>query len=126
MNFNKFLLQLGLVSALTAVGLYFLHQVPEIYPHQAFSWGGLGFFIIFTLAMYYLVQSALKDSNKNVFFRTFMTMTGFKMLALVMAVMAYSKVAVVESKLFIIPFLVVYLVFTIFETMVMLKMSKEA
>lgn len=124
MTIQQFLLQLAIVSTITAAALWGLFQVPSLQPYQLLGWVSLGGFILLSFLMYLIGENAAKSSNKNHFTNVVLGFTGAKMLVALMIVFVYLKLAMPTDKLFIIPFFAVYFIFTGFETYLMMKLGK--
>lgn len=124
MNQSRFLLYLGIVSLCTAIGLFLLNLSPGFQVHAAFAWGTLGFFILFTLLAFGYGSMAARSSNKHQFTNAFMGLTMVKMLFSLMIVVGYFFLAKPTDKLFIVPFFGIYLIYTIFETTLLMKLGR--
>lgn len=124
MNQSRFLLYLGLVSAGTAIGLFLLHLSPVFQVHAPFAWGTLGFFILFTVLAFWYGGVAARSSNNHQFTNAFMGLTMIKMLFSLMIVVGYFFLAKPSNKLFIVPFFGVYLIYTVFETALLMQLGR--
>lgn len=124
MKQNTFLLQLSLVSVLSFIFLFFLNQLPQFEPFQSFSYISCIAFILFSILMYFLAHRAALSSDKNLFLQQVLLTTSAKMALCLFVIVGYFKLAEPPSKMYAIPFLIVYLIFTIFETYFMMKLSK--
>ncbi|MBK9106861.1 MAG: hypothetical protein IPM92_00395 [Saprospiraceae bacterium] len=82
------------------------------------------FFIIFTLTIFYVAKMAIKSANPYLFTRVFMVSVFFKMLLLSLLVFSLVKIFALVPRQLAIPLGVSYLLFTIFETWVLMKLSK--
>lgn len=82
------------------------------------------FFVIFTLTIFYIARMAIKSANPYLFTRVFMVSVFFKMLLLSLLVFGLVKIFTLVPKQLAIPLGVSYLLFTIFETWVLMKLSK--
>lgn len=125
MNFNNFYVQLGIVTVFTAIILLLLNQIQALQPYQLFSWLCLGFFVIFTFAMYFFGHQSAKSDNKNDFTNAVIGFMVGKMMFAGMIIVMYNKIVEPTSKIFILPFFVVYVIYTVFETYFMMKVGKE-
>ncbi|MCI5080684.1 MAG: hypothetical protein MRY78_03275 [Saprospiraceae bacterium] len=126
MSAKSFYLQLLLVSAGTAAGLFLLNQIPKLAPYEIMSWLSLGLFIFVSIFMYNIGVSASKSDNKYTFTNTIMGFTVGKLFLAIMVILAYNMLAEPATKFFIIPFFAVYFIFTAFETYFLMKLSKAS
>lgn len=126
MSQSRFLLFLGIVSACTAIGLFLLNLLPGFQVHAPFAWGTLVFFILFTLLAFWYGNMAARSSNKHQFTNAFMGLTMIKMLFSLMIVVGYFFLAKPSDKLFIVPFFGIYLIYTVFETALLMKLGRTS
>jgi len=120
-----FFRQLFITSILTAIVLFGINQWSVMSPYQDFSWMSLVFFVLFTLAMYGVGTLTAKSKSTTAFTGTILGFTFGKMLFSLVLVVSYFQYMKPSSKAFVIPFFLVYLVFTVFETWFMMKLGKS-
>ncbi len=121
---RQFFQQLSLLSAVTAVALYFVNQLPAFQADAGFSWLSVLFFILLSIAMYYAGRRSALSENKHHFTNTIMGFTMGKMMLSILLILGYLKLAEPTTKLFILPFFGVYLIYTIFETYFMTRLAR--
>lgn len=124
MSRKQFFIQLSGVVGITAIILFLVHQFPVLYAYQNLSWVSLAFFIVLTILMFIFGYRAAQSSNKNHFTNTVMGFTMGKIFLSIIIILAYNQLVKPETKLFILPFFGIYLIFTIFETYFMMKLGK--
>jgi len=124
MNLSRFLLSLVIVSASTAIGLSLLNRFPGFEIHALFAWGTFTFFVLFTLLAFWYGSMAARSTNKHQFTNAFMVLTMIKMMFSLMIIVGYFFLAKPANKLFIVPFFGIYLIYTIFETALLMKMGR--
>jgi Zn-dependent protease len=124
MTNRQFASQLALVSLLSLLALFGLFQVPKLDGYQWLGWISWGIFIMLSVLMYYFGKQSAHSTNKHTFTNTVMGFTVGKMILAVLLIVAYLQLAEPTDKLFIIPFFVVYFIFTAFETYVMMKLGR--
>lgn len=124
MNHRIFFIQLGVISLVTFLLLFLLNQIPQFSPFQIFSYISCLGFILFSAGMYFLSYRAAMSSDKNLFLQQVLITTFMKMGLCIFIIIGYFKLAEPSSKMYAVPFLIVYLIFTIFETYFMMKLSK--
>jgi hypothetical protein len=124
MNHKNFLLQLTIISVISFLLLFLLNKLPQFAPFQAFSYLSCISFVLFSAMMYFLAARAAVSSDKNLFLQQVLLTTSAKMALCIFVIVGYFKLAEPSSKMYAIPFLIVYLIFTIFETYFMMKLSK--
>ena len=123
MSHRNFFIQIGLVSIGTVGLLFFLHQSEHFQAYSTFSYASLIGFILLSIGMYFLSLRAAKSRDKNLFLQQVLATTFMKMLLCIVIIVGYFKFAEPPSKMYAIPFLIIYLIFTIFETYFMMKLS---
>lgn len=83
--------------------------------------------VVFTsilIAAYYLAGKAVRSPSKSLFIQLVMMIIIAKMFVCVLIVAVYIKIAAPESKLFVLPFLTIYVIFTIFEVIVLERIAR--
>lgn len=124
MKHRTFFFQLSIISLVSFLLLFFLNKLPQFSPFQTFSYISCFAFIVFSAIMYFLASRAAVSSDKNLFLQQVLLTTSLKMALCLFVIVGYFKLAEPSSKMYAIPFLIVYLIFTIFETYFMMKLSK--
>lgn len=124
MTRNAFFLQLAVLTAATATGLWFLLRLPGFQPFALFSWCSLGLFFLLTVAMFFAGYSAARSANKNDFTTAAMGFSGGKIFLSAILILIFTELAKPESKLFILPFFSIYVLYTIFEVYFMMRLGR--
>lgn len=125
MTFRRFASQLTAVSVGIWVLLLIVHQIPGLGEEQNFSWLTWMAFILISIIMFLLGKWATSDRNQQLFTSISIFLGGSKMLFSVVWVIAFSIFNAPEGRGFVVPFFLIYLCFTIFETYFMMKLSYE-
>ncbi len=92
-------------------------------PFMDLSIYALLLFSLFALAIYFISIKFIYHSNKYLFGNIILISTFVKILLSMATIFTYYYFKSPESKLFILPFLVVYLIFTIFETIFLVQIN---
>lgn len=87
-------------------------------------WTLIGFFIFFTVLMFFVARKTIQSSNPYLFTRVFMVSVFFKIMLLSMLVFGMVKTMALIPRQLAMPLGVSYLLFTVFETWVLMKLSK--
>lgn len=125
MTHSSFFAQLAAVTALTAGALFTLFLSPKLAAYHLMGWVSLGGFVLLSVLMYFVAGSAARSKNKNDFTNTVLGFTTGKMMLAAGIIFTYLLLAEPADKLFVIPFFVVYFIFTAFETYFMVKLGKS-
>ncbi|GAB1398136.1 MAG TPA: hypothetical protein PKN57_11190 [Saprospiraceae bacterium] len=126
MGFCKFFSSLLIIAAL-AIGLVTLLQYGGFLPSSAYeiSLGSVGLFSVFCLIIY-LVAVRLASSANIYQFNNVVLISVLGKLALTMAFLAvFRKIYMPESKFVYVPFLLFYILYTIFETYFLTIIGKQ-
>jgi hypothetical protein len=115
------LLALTTASTLIALGLIY-HFAPQV-QHWAFSLPFLVIMCLFTFRMYKVGYKAANDTNPYVFTRKFLAFTGMKILIALVAAGIYKLSFPEADKSFLYSFLVIYILYTVLETYIFMKLS---
>ncbi|MEZ5039821.1 MAG: hypothetical protein R2828_08015 [Saprospiraceae bacterium] len=124
MHTQTFYLQLSLLSIPLAILIFLLTQQTQFQEFGSISWISLFFFVGLSASVFHLGQFMLKSQNKNDFTRMVLGFTGFKMMLSVALVFIYHQVAEPTSRWFVIPFLIIYVLYTIFETYFLMRLGR--
>jgi hypothetical protein len=123
---SKGLFLTGLVITAFAM-LFVLFLLYSLAPNLA-SWGFsmtvIGLFVILTYLMYVIGTQASRDRNPYKFSRTFIVFSMGKVFMSILIIAIYYKLISGGGKEFLISFLPIYIGFTVYETMVFMKLSK--
>ncbi len=124
MHRGLFFRQLFILTLLTALCLWALHQLPSLRAYLNFSWMSLAFFVLVSIIAYFVGYRAVRHKNKAAFINASLGLTFIKMLLCVVFIAVYIQITHPPARLFILPFLGIYVVYTIFETYFMMKIGK--
>lgn len=87
-----------------------------------------GFIFMALTSWLYLhkLMKAANSTNKNIFIQTVMVNIFVKMVSILMIVVIYYKIYNPKDKIIIIPFLVIYLLYSVFETYFSYKLALQS
>lgn len=121
-RFYFYLLLTAMVSLIIGITTGNDSQTSEIYKATYLL---IFFFVVFTLVMFIFSSQAMRSTDPYLFTRVFMISVGLKILLLSALVFACIKFLVIKPRELVIPLLSSYLLFTILETWVLMKLSKK-
>lgn len=125
MSLPRFWIYLAAVAVGTVIILALLHWIlPASDALSPFTMTTTGVFVAIVGLAYVLGDRAAKSSNRYNFVRLVMMLIFVKMMVCVLLVVIHVKTANPESKLFVVPFLMIYLIFTTFEVITMEKLAR--
>jgi len=112
------------LSTLTSILLYVIlgFAIP-IFPYLDFFIISILFFLVYNLVLFFASKRAKSSKVKNQFIHLVLYNVFVKIILSFLIVFVYFKITEPDNKFFIVPFLICYLVYTVFETYFM---SKEA
>jgi hypothetical protein len=114
---------LAIVGLVIIVGLYIFQQFDVFKPHLQIS---ILFYLIMlatTVTLYYLGKTAVESENKYGFIRLVIVSVMFKIVLVLVMMALYVKIAVPENRYFVLPVIVIYLMFSVFETYVLYRLA---
>ncbi len=87
-----------------------------------------GFIFMALTSWLYLhkLMKAANSTNKNIFIQTVMVNIFVKMVSILMIVVIYYKIYNPKDKVIIIPFLIIYLLYSVFETYFSYKLALQS
>jgi hypothetical protein len=124
MSKAEFIRKLLLTTSLTSLILLFLGRFEAMKPFIWFSWLACFLFVILTIVLFNVALSAAQDNNKNTFTTVIIGAVMGKLALSMGVILAYFYGFKPDSKLFIVPFFIIYTGFTIFELHFMMRLSR--
>ncbi len=97
--------------------LFFVNNSIAIY--------SIAMFTVLSVLLYYFLRKSIFSPNKQLFLSITIANTLVKMVFSVGMLLIYKKINNPIDGDFVLPFLIIYLVFTIFETWFMIRMADE-
>jgi hypothetical protein len=125
MKRREFFLQLSMLTVLCAFGLWFLYSVPWLAAHMNFSWACLIIFALLTVLMFFAARQASRSTNKNDFTTVALGFSGGKIFLSAILVLVYLKLGKPDTRFFVLPFLGIYVVYTVFEVYFMMRLGQQ-
>jgi hypothetical protein len=125
MKQSQFFIQLTIISALVALLFFILHQFTRLAQYQDFSWICLSVFVVLSILVFFVGRQKAQHQNPNVFNSLLLSVTFGKMFLAVILVFAYHRTALPQERSFLIPFFIVYLVFTVYEVYFLTKLGNN-
>jgi hypothetical protein len=118
-----FLLALIIVGT---IGILFLCDtlLPESDALSQFTLVCVGTFTLINILAYTAAKRAVRSKSKYRFIQLIMVLILCKMIICIGLVVAHVKINNPDSKLFVLPFLLIYLIFTFFEIYVLEKLAR--
>ena len=120
---SRFLYWLGGVSLLALAGLALCHWLLPIDYALPFSVLTLVLFLLVSVGLFFVGRRSAGAKNRLLFGNVFLAATIAKMFLCGMLVVGYVILGEPASKLFIVPFFWLYLVYTGFEVYFLMKLS---
>ena len=125
MSVKEFYKKLGILTATLTIIIFMGSKIPALASSLWFSIAVIALFAILSAAIYYLGKRTVHDTNKTLFMAVAISSIFIK-IALTLAILfTYQASAKPTTKLYLFPFLGIYLSYTIFETWVMMRLSKS-
>jgi hypothetical protein len=123
MKASRFWSLLAIITVLTGLAVAGIHSIPEIKPYAAISWLMLILMSAITIGLYYLGISAVQHKNPYTFIRLVVVSIMAKILLILILIISYIKLYSPENRFFVLPFIGIYLVFSIYETIVLYRIA---
>lgn len=124
MTARKFYTLLLFVIVLTTCVMYGLQYfIPELTMYIVLFWMSHLFFILLSIILFYLGSILAKSANKYHFSQFSLLVVLTKMLSCILIVVGYHTKAQPTNHLFLVPLVLVYVLYTILETYVMAKIG---
>ena len=124
MEIQQFFKGLFLATVLAAILVFISGYWSKIADYQDFGWICIAFFILWSAVMFFYIYK--KDNSKPyTFINAVMVFTMGKLILSAVLIVGYFKLMEPASKIFVIPFFVTYIIYTIFETRFMMKLGRK-
>ncbi len=107
----------------SVVFLVIQYFIPKISIHYWISIWSLIFFSLLSIALYVISIKFIDHENKQLFGSLIMLETFLKIIMAVVLVFVYYKIFQPANKYFIIPFFAIYFIFTVFETIFLVRIN---
>jgi len=120
-SFFRYLIGITVTLILVALAM---HGRGEVGKFTDFSFYAIGAFFVLSYLMFYLGSKAAGSKNKYTFNNIIVGNMILKMFMCVIIVLVYKNVYEIQSRAFLLPFLIIYLSYTIFETYFLTKLAK--
>jgi len=121
---KAFYLQLAIVTLIAAATAFGINTFPQFADVQPIAWISLGIFVLLSVVMYYAGRKAAFSDNKHDFTNVSLGVTIGKIFIAILFILGYNQLMQPDSRFFIIPFFLMYLIYTIFETYIMMKLGR--
>lgn len=125
MTTSTFFKELAIVSALGVLGVWSLQFVEKLAIYQDFGWMSLVFFLVLTLLMFLMGKRASGHKNPNTFTSVIMGFTMLKVLLSIGIIFLYRELIEPPTKWFVLPFFALYILYTAYESYVMMRLGRK-
>lgn len=124
MTTKKFITQLTILLSFLLLLLFILHSFTLFQPYWDLSVLSMIFYVVLSVFMFLLGKKTAANQNVNDFSQVVFGSIIGKMFLTVVLVVMYFEIAKPADQYFLLPFFLIYLTFTAFETYFMMKLSK--
>ena len=125
MTDKDFYIQLTGVSLLSAILLFLSHNFLPFGDHSLLGVIGLVFFILLSILIFILAKKLSDANDLNAFTRLIMYNLLIKLFFSFVIVIIYHKIVDPQERFFVVPFIAIYLIFTIFEALFMSRQARQ-
>ena len=122
---THFFTGLAITTVVSLIASIYSAQLLEVTQYLDLAYLSIGFFVAVSLIVYLLSERASRLKKKQFFMHIVMINTMIKMFGSVLIVIGYFKLVNPTSTRFVVPFLISYLLFSIFETHFMMRQSRN-
>jgi hypothetical protein len=126
MEFRNFFLQLAIISiGLCVCQFLLINYLPALSVYQDLFWISQVFFIALTIISFFGGKHFVQKTNKNAFFQFMMLLIFVRLFSSATLVIGYFQITKPDTKLFLLPFFLSYLSYTVFEVYILSKIGRE-
>ncbi len=124
MNEKAFYIGLVSITLVTTIVLVILIQQPLFTDFAGLFIAALVFFVILSLVLFYVSKRAAVHRNGMMFIYVMLFAIMIKFGFCLITLFVYNRVFRPETKFFVLPFIGIYVIYTIFETYFMMKLGR--
>jgi len=124
-HFIYFITRLCLVIIILIPILVYIHSFASQKNYTAVSYYSVSMFAFLSIILYFLLYNSVKSPNKQLFISITLANMLIKMVCSIVLLLIYRAVHHPADGKFIVPFLIIYLIFTIFETYFMIRLADK-
>ena len=122
-HFTQFFGRLLLIILFLMVIMYFMHEIAALSRYRDLTLYSIIMFTVMSIVLYVILRKSLFNADKQVFISITLANMLMRMLCSIILLLIYKKLKAPADNNFIISFLIVYIIFTIFETYFMVRLS---
>ena len=115
------LLGTTVITSLLVAGLHLIPRLSEDWPLSIIA---IGLFILISIGVYFFGKRTAASKNKFAFNNIVMGTTIFKMFISGGLIAAYAIIATPTDKIFVLPFFLIYMLYTAYEVYVLVKLAR--
>lgn len=119
MTKGRFYSTLAILSIIVSIGMALLLQTSLLQAYSGITAGSIIFFVLLSIVVYHLGFRIAHLENKNAFTSFIMAFIFGKMMLSLIFLACFYILSQPSNKYFLVPFFLVYLCYTIFETYVL-------
>lgn len=113
-----------IITSMVVTGLIiWVHTLELLKPFQNLSFISITLLFIFTVVLFFAGKMAIQSSNKYAFIQLVIANVLFKIILAVGLVVIYVKLHQPVTKFFILPFIAIYIVYSVFETWMLYRLA---
>ncbi len=124
-HYTQFFGKLTLVILFLLVVMNFVHTFESLKVYSDLSYYSIIMFSVMSIVLYILLRKSLLSADKQIFTSITLTNMLIRMLGSITLLLFYKKIKECPDNKFIISFLVIYVIFTIFETYFMVSLADQ-
>ena len=125
MNYSNFFKRFGIFSACIALLIPIQSVIPPLAEFQTMAWMTWLLFVLLTVGLFFLGKMALSSPNRSAFDGLLLSLNFIKIASSLIFILAYLKFFEPATNWFLIPFFLIYALYTIFEIDMLTKMGRE-
>lgn len=122
---KKFFSALIITLLSSAIVAGYAGELLKVSEHNLLMYLSISLFTLLAIGVFYLSERAARMNSRNFFMQIVMINTMAKMFGSVVLVVGYFAIYKPSTNKFIVPFLIVYILYTIFDAYFMMKQSSN-
>lgn len=124
MSTRRFVWELLSLTILASLTIVLLNQWSIFAKTSSLSWVSILFFLGLTLFIYLMGKAAARSSNPNALTQLILGLVLGKLFCCLLIIVLYKKLADPSDHLYVVPFMVIYLIYTFYEVVLLNRLNR--
>jgi len=117
--------RLSLFTLILAIAADLLNMLPALKGSEVFTWLSLAFFFLISLVVLYFGEKGIRSKSQRTFTAMINLGTLLRLVGGASLVLIYALLIKPSDKLFVVPFFLFYLCYTVFDVAYLIRLNRK-